>query len=308
MNKEQYFEELNNKLAKYSTTFKNSVLTDLEDHVSTGLLNGDSEEDIIERLGSVEELITVIEQEYNELEKDNEYGAQFYRDGKLNDIIYDYEHQNILEIVGSVGDIEIVGGESLNIDIDEVAYELSYTENKVRIIGNKDLNFFSRIISTTNNNVKVTIPESIDTVKVKLSLGDLNIKEVRLNEANLESSLGDVVLKKSIIDKLTIKNSAGDVKLRGTYNYAKINTSIGYVNIKNKGDINANINTSMGDVTVKIDNNFKGFKLRSNTSMGTVKIRYNKLNIKQSKKLEYITGEGLSDLVISTSAGNITIK
>jgi DUF4097 and DUF4098 domain-containing protein YvlB len=308
MNKEQYFEELNNKLAKYSTTFKNSVLSDLEDHVNTGLLNGDSEEDIIERLGSVEELITVIEQEYNEIEKDNEYGAQFYRDGKLNDIIYDYEHQNILEIVGSVGDIEIVGGESLKVDIDEVAYELSYTENKVRIIGNKDLNFFSRIISTTNNNVKVTIPESIDTVKVKLSLGDLNIKEVRLNEANLESSLGDVVLKKSIIDKLTIKNSAGDVKLRGTYNYTKINTSIGYVNIKNKGDISGDIKTSMGDVTVKIDNNFKGFKLRSNTSMGTVKIRYNKLKIKQSKKLEYITGEGLSDLVISTSAGNITIK
>jgi len=307
MNKAEYLKELNNKLIDCSDDYKQCIIDDLDEYFTESILSGISEDEIIREIGSVDELVKTLNEKYgDDIEED--FGAQFYHDGKIADFVYEYKNQHILEINGSLSDIKLNYGEELLINFNESIYNVGYTFDKIVISENYHKNILSKIFTMANRDIVVTIPSTVDEVNIKSSLGNVKINKVNLLTVDLKSTMGDIIIKKSNIDNTIINTKAGDVKLEGTYNKLFINTTIGDVKIKNKGDLFTRIETGVGNVVVNLDNNSNGFRFRGNTKLGDIKLKYNKLHLKKSGLLEYMYGNELSDLNISTNTGDIVIK
>ncbi len=64
MNKEQYMGELKSKLAGFDEELVNEIISDYEEHFSLGYAQGKSDEEIIEKLGDINDLVKEISESY----------------------------------------------------------------------------------------------------------------------------------------------------------------------------------------------------------------------------------------------------
>ena len=308
MNKREYIDILSDRLNEYPDDFKQSIIDDIKTHINDGIQNGKTEEQIIENLGSVDELMRTVKEEYEDRLSDEEFGAQFYRDGKLEDVVYEYGGQTKLEVIARVGEVEVREGDIFNLDYDQGKFNLSYTEDRIVLEAVRAEGFFNKLISLGTGEVNVTLPKSFESVNVQLNIGDVLLENLDLKNASVNCNTGDVKLKNCVIDDVVVTANTGDIRIDGVHRHARIDSSLGDVSLTNKGEIDADISNSMGDVKVKLLNDNKGFHLNANSSMGTIKVKYNGLNLKASRRMDYECGDAVTDLKIRTSAGDIRIK
>ena len=182
----------------------------------------------------------------------------------LDKIVIDSEYSNI--------EVKLLDTDSVSILIygkkdDELSVK---EENKVLTI--KKTSTKGVCLINCDDKIILYLPKEFERLDITTEMGDINAKDVTINDINIKSKIGNVKL--------------------GTIKSANIETEIGNVTIENfEGEFDSYIKTDTGNVTIK---KTKNLNIDAKTTSG-------KVNVKDTKDNDY-------ELKIETNIGNIKVK
>ncbi len=309
MTKKEYIETLKASLRNYPYEFQTDILETFENHFQEGIKQGKSEEEIMNDLGSVEEVLENIrsmnkeekktensfEDDINELS--NSLKSAFDSFGKIASNVAknaseyfesknkDNFHFNVNQknengiIEDEVSEIEISGKGLLSgVDIeliagDEFKYEFYYKEN---------------VFLQQKEPIDILSGKEKTIFQIGKNGGNLIvyipsfIKMVKVNISN-----GDISLSKLILNEVSLHSSLGDIKINhGTIDYVHINLTSGDVTINGLNNDEADIHTGAGDIEIS---DYKG-KINATSNAGDISIKNSEVD---------------RNATISTSAGDV---
>ena len=127
-------------------------------------------------------------------------------------------------------------------------------------------------ILNCDDKIILYLPKEFERLDITTQMGNIDAKEVIINDVNIKSKIGNVNL--------------------GTIKSANIETEIGNVTIENfEGEFDSYIKTDTGNVTIR---KTKNLDVEAKTNSG-------KVNVKETKDNDYV-------LTIETNVGNIKVK
>ena len=212
------------------------------------------------------------------------------------------EDFNDIEIENDTADISFVLSESNNCKV--VCYGQKYkkssatvTDGVLKISSLYDTNkkWYDHIgINIKSQKITLYLPKSeFDSISVKESTGDIDIKNLTANTLNIDVSTGEIKINNVLCQNFSSNGSTGDVILKNVKadNKISIKRSTGNVILRDCDGKNITVKTSTGDVKGTL---LSGKKFTAKTSTGDVIIPPSSKNGESCK--------------ITTSTGDIKIK
>lgn len=126
-------------------------------------------------------------------------------------------------------------------------------------------------IQIVNLTLNVSVPAKYyEQLDIKTSSGEINVEDIKSNNANFHSSSGEIeIYNIKVDDRLAISASSGEIDVNSSeVNRMNLSASSGYITIEDVNGTDTEISTSSGDVTAK---NIKG-DMVTNTSSGSITI------------------------------------
>lgn len=271
MKREQYLKLLEERMNGYDSRFTEDIIESFRTHFIDGEAEGKTDEEIIEHLGSVDEVMENVRElrQENTDEKSrrfernisegvsqissaikdllssigNNLGSSMQFSSEYIELDYDSQLNGILVNADDVScDLKIKGGDSLG---------YSFTANdsgiKVRTEKRDDRMCFwvenasgKRINSRAR--LSITLPDYIDNVYVNSTSGDSDIRDMELSEVIVHSSSGDVSIGSVGGNSIIFKSVSGDLNI-DECEFSRISVQT------TSGDIQ--IESSSGDVLAK---------------------------------------------------------
>lgn len=152
---------------------------------------------------------------------------------------------------------------------------------------------------------------NLEELNMELSSGDIQIRKVTFNEGSIESSSGDITLDDVTCDKVNVHSSSGDLKIDDFTGELEGNTSSGDVRIAYK-EFNNNLDysTQSGDITVDFNNNPVDAAFDLDCSSGDVSMNFDldETDREKENQVKGTNGEGTYDVKIHASSGDITVN
>lgn len=118
-------------------------------------------------------------------------------------------------------------------------YNQGFLEPEYKV-ENGTLNIRQNKINKAGNNncsIKIIVPRftDLDKIDVKVDVGELDISNIRCNEAKLKTNVGEVDITDVHFTKLDVENNVGEIDIRTVYgidNYSlDLETNVGEVNV-----------------------------------------------------------------------------
>ncbi|MDE6655474.1 MAG: DUF4097 domain-containing protein [Anaeroplasmataceae bacterium] len=232
--------------------------------------------------------------------------------GEIHKIVYDGKDENI-DIIYSEGENTFTYYES-----DTLTYDISYDEElkELTIHQNHMFTFFN--FSFINKKATLTVNSSLEELQMKAAAGNIGIKDLEIQKANVDVSAGNLKIENSIIPILDLESAAGNVNLHDlTVDSSKLDVKAGNLKIEDSKIVNATIHANAGNVNLK-DTHFDSVEAKLNagnlTFYGDILIHADfkldagnlKLTLARPQTSYTINGEGEGDTTIlyKVSAGN----
>lgn len=344
MTKQEYILGLNEALINYPEDFRKEILEAFEGHFQEGLDNGLSEEEVIDTLGSIDEVVSNIEMMNGNM---NTYSpSDAIRDNMTS------LQKNIKELTRSIT-------EAVNNTINaEFSFEKKFekkdtkptyheipnseTINTISVTGKLDINvrsgdnmycefspqvsIFSKYlpvieIHEDNNQVFINLPEgdgtlnlyispNIKTLKISTPSGDSELTNLNLDLLTVESRYGDVHLSRINSKEIDVSCSSGDIHISDTSaHYIEAISVSGDVYVAN-GNASLALKSTSGDIEVF---HFLAQTIEASSVSGDVEINadFKKATLKAtSGDIEINSLGSIDSLHADTTSGDIelTIK
>ena len=258
MTKQEYLLNLKEALSSYPEDFKEEILEAFEAHFQDGLDSGLSEDEVIDELGSIEEVMDNIRMMNGDLESINR--APDPRDTIKENMTA--LQKNIKEITKSISEVV-----NQNIDIsfstrvndlkDKVKSNFNFeVRERLVIDGNFDINInkgstlscdfyphnsiftkfipdlsFSSDDTTTyiilkegGGELELTIPSDVKEIIINSRSGDVDINDLSLENIEIVSNSGDYYLANVEAINISLKSKSGDIELNNVKAH-KVNAS-----------------------------------------------------------------------------------
>lgn len=159
-----------------------------------------------------------------------------------------------------VADVELVKGNEFKIETWNLP-EMNEDSNKIQVSDQKNNDTYTLKIKEevhTNLNddlkVKITIPDSIQSVTIDSALGSVEMKEVRLKNLDLDLALGNVEIN------------------RCTFNTADLELSLGDLDVLAAITVGMDAHLAMGDASITLQGDPKTYSIDAQCSMGEVSV------------------------------------
>lgn len=289
MNKDEYLRRLKNRLNDLNIDGKDEIYNDFTNHFEIGHQNGLSDEELIENLGSIDEVL----ESYESLSRQEKITVDHHNQpkeftNKITHVNVQARHANTtLKHSNDNGfhvDLYKDGKlpERLNHTLTAYQEEETFFVNVLPLFPYKSHGDYELTIQVPKNLDSIHLNSSsgdlhgsdliIHQIEIHSASGDINLDEIHTEQLSMEvassdvhinklsgnceikSASGDVRISKSYGKKLIYNNASGDLDIDGDYLYIKLNNVSGDVNAEFKTVEQMNVSTTSGDINIRIDN------------------------------------------------------
>lgn len=362
MKRAEYIEAARRVLAKYGETYEDDFIRTLEDHFDEGESEGKSEEELCEELGPIEDVLEEMEQAIGKAMKESESGnassAENAQPDKPSEAQKSFALQAVPRVKAEAGqitdikanlgiaDVKITKtsdtvpsvhledeGASLdewNMRLDEKVHGATYSVKLVSLqkeSGKKGLlERFINVVTTPVISLVLLVPESIQSLELTGTSGDVKMDELKVTNINVHTSSGDVEVKKcsavnfqanstsgdiavsdSAAQSLTIASASGDVDAKRLVADAiAVNGMSSDVDLEIEGDTKCKISTMSGDVEIQLNNEGRGLRATVSSMSGSTDISYGNKKVRQNG-VHRIGGEA-SSIEVKSMSGDVMIS
>ncbi len=318
MTRTEYLRILQEKLERFNMELQREIMEDYEQHFAEGLSLGKTEEEIIQELGSIEDMIQAIPEQDNLREM-----AQTFPEENVNQesegrayesAAYEGIYRQIA-VQGMMADVILEKSTDGKVNVEyenngsaaaQQRYRLyHYEQNGVLYVGIKDcgsqekkkLMLFGKTILTydggfevfTDMQLRIGIPEGVDTLEASVSSGDIEVKDINVGKLTVKSASGDAEIENIKTRELWVQTASGDMEL------------------SNVMSVTTNLQAASGDIDA---DNVMACKLSAGTGSGDVAIvgGVEECTIKTgSGEVELQAERGAKSITVSTGSGDVSI-
>ena len=169
----------------------------------------------------------------------------------------------------------------------------------------KDQKFSGISVLSESSKMEFNVPENVD-VKMDSDLGDIDANGLKNTGTLLYSSLGDISVT-NCTGRIDVETALGDISIKNVTGKLNLITSMGDVSGENiTFSDDCQLNSSMGDIDVQLNNPISECKLHLSTNMGKVKV--NRADLKTKSQNELKTVSGKFKINMNTSMGDIIVR
>ncbi len=316
MTKSEYLSALKHKLESFNMELQQEIMEDYEQHFAEGLAAGKTEDEIIEELGSIEDMIQELPEE------DMKQEIQAMDNVSRKNSTYEGEYKAIA-IEGLVADVYLEGSDDGCISVDyqndgdayiQQKYRFyQYEENGVFHVGVKDsgerkdkkkIVLFGKTIlsynsmTQCNGNIQLTvrIPAGIPRVEAVTLSGDLDVRGVRTNQLELKTTSGDMNLDDMESAGMSFQTASGDIDLTGARaETVRMQTASGDIEVSDLTAATLTAGTGSGDM--EIEGSLEEYIIK--TGSGDVELKAES----GVRRINVTTGSGDAELDLTRAGG-----
>lgn len=169
----------------------------------------------------------------------------------------------------------------------------------------KDQNFNGISVLSESSKIEFYVPDNVD-VKMDSDLGDIDANGLKNTGTLLYSSLGDISVTNCTVG-IYVETALGDISIKNVTGKLNLITSMGDVSGENiTFSDDCQLNSSMGDINVQLNNPISECKLHLSTNMGKVKVKRADLKTKSQNELKTVSGK--FKIKMNTSMGDIIVR
>ena len=167
---------------------------------------------------------------------------------------YDFSKETVSEIVidMNAADINIEYGNEFSVDAsfpDKYAPTVDMNNGKLEIKQRQNIKNWS---GSNDFLLNITVPNNttLDTLKIDVSAGDVDIKDIKANKLIIDANAGDIDVNDITSEKITIDANAGDINVMGsTAKNIEVNVNAGDVDITGTYD-KIDCDCDLGDIDI----------------------------------------------------------
>lgn len=339
MNKDEYLRRLKNRLNDLNIDGKDEIYNDFTNHFEIGHQNGLSDEELIENLGSIDEVLESYESlpkqekiiiDNHEQKKeftdkitsidinakhadtkvlpssDNSFKVELYKEGrlleKLSHMLTTYQEESVLYVkVLPIFPYKSFGNYELTIHV----------PNNLNIIH----------LGTSSGDIYINNLD-VDKLKIQSASGDINLHTIHTKELSLEvassdvdinkligdlsitSASGDVQIDHANGDNFSFKNASGDLNIQANYKRILLNNVSGDMNAEFKTVEQMNVSTTSGDINVRIDND-DNLSIETHSLSGDCDVYLKGKEVITHRNQSVVLGEPTTQIKLNTVSGDI---
>ena len=287
MRKEEYFAELEKKLTGYDVEMQQEILEEFHAHFNEAVQNGKSEEEVLEDLGSPDELYENIRSIYGDPSPRSSDAFPFDIDqfssalkGAFNTIgeivsitvdsaVQSYrEQENASQMRTESSVVDCEGCDTLrirswNCDLDVYisrGEKLEYTFRPVNSLFTKkqaslNVEVMDRKVDFVGElgrgKLIVKVPETFRLLQMDLTSGDTEVIGLDLAEMDMRTTSGDLSLRSCEIGTLRVSVTSGDISCRDCRGDVYLKATSGDVSMFTQEGETIMVSTTAGDIDVQ---------------------------------------------------------
>lgn len=339
MNKDEYLKRLKNRLNDLNIDGKDEIYNDFTNHFEIGHQNGLSDEELIENLGSIDEVL----ESYESLPKqekiiiDNHEQKKEFND-KITSIDINAKHADTKILPSSDNNFKVELYKEGRL-LEKLSHMLTaYQEESVfyvkvlPIFPYKSFGNYELTIHVPNNLKNINLGTSsgdiyinnldVDKLNIQSASGDINLHTIHTNELSLEvassdvdinkligdlsirSASGDVQIDHTSGDNFSFKNASGDLNIQANYKRILLNNVSGDVNAEFKTVEQMNVSTTSGDINVRIDND-DNLSIETHSLSGDCDVYLKGKEVITHRNQSVVLGEPTTQIKLNTVSGDI---
>jgi len=246
MTQKAYLNALEEALAGINANDKEELMADFKEHFSIGLDEGKSEEEIINHLGTVNELVESLDLKKlktnpQETKVDRTFSEEIDKviiDGLHADVTISVSEDNQAHVDYDISK-RLLG--KLNTEV------TTHQEGKTLTVTVSVLNkIFRNNLDPIDLNIQ--LPQAIKTLNCKTVSGDITIDELEFETLELQSVSGDIELENLTTDKININGVSSDLNCANIKGNFQLKTVSGDIEIDQHTGSELKIETVSGDI------------------------------------------------------------
>lgn len=264
--KEEYFKELEQKIKEFGLVNGDDILNKYQHYYDLAIEAGFSEEEAINKLGSVDDILSKYQS--NLVVKEETSGSKINLHlsiiaGDINIVPIKEDKINVSASEKFYKYYDVINNESgldIHLKKDRI-FNKNISEDLYIEIGENFL-FDEVLLSVTSADLDTKYVFNCNNIKINTVSGDINIGDIKANEnALIEAVSGDIEIKNLKAQNVKIDEVSGDVTITNIdCNNIKMNSVSGDMDITGKSD-NVKGNSISGDISF---NNVKQNNLKDN--------------------------------------------
>lgn len=283
MTKNEFLKALENKLMSLSSTIRNDILNEYENHINEGMKEGESEEAVVATLGDpadiAEEILSV--EDVEESDGEAEYFAM--QSNLLQDI--KPKEINMIDIKGEFLTIDIRNGDKFEMSFESPGEqgEFSHGVDGDKLVFRHEskkakkvhFNILGFIRNKNYRSDKLTIvwPETLTDLKIRTDKGAVTLNGLTAKSFDVEADLGGVKVENIVGVKGELSSDMGAVSVKDSgFDDLKLSTDMGKVKADNVVANDQSYSTNMGAIDLK--NAQPDSNITAHTDMGSINVVY----------------------------------
>lgn len=307
MTREKYMNTLRDRLNQLNTEGREDILNDFETHFTLGKQNGHSDEELMESLGSIEEIL----ESYENLNQSN-----------IEKILID-GHDQKKEFTNKITTIDISARHAdtkITTSNDNGFHVDLYKEGKflerlshALIAYQEEAVFYVKVLplfphkSSGQYDLSIQVPKDLSILILNTSSGDGTLKHITVHEIRINSASGDFRLMDIHSERVDIEVASSDFKLMDVRGDMYIRSASGDFQIEQSNGENFNYQSASGDL--KLNGDYETIHLNNvsgdiNAQLKTIK----QMHISNVSADIHVKIENSNDLLISSSTLNGTCE
>lgn len=339
MNKDEYLKVLINKLNELKIDGKEEIMNDFTNHFEIGHQNGLSDDELIQNLGSIDEVLESFEslskqekitvdhhkqaKEFtNKITRvdvqarhanttlrhssDNGFHVDLHKDGRLPEklnhtlIAYQEEETFIINVL-PIFPYKTQGDYELVIQVPKDLNNINLNSSSGDIYANS-LSIKYIHINSASGDINLH-SLNCKSLKLEVASSDIDIKHLN-GDCDIKSASGDVQIDHSSGDNFSFNNASGDLNIQADYKRILLNNVSGDVNAEFKTVDHMNVSTTSGDINILIDNE-DNLSIETHSLSGDCDVYLKGKEVITQRNQRVVLGEPSKQIKLNTVSGDI---
>lgn len=253
MNRQEYMEALEKALQPYDDQLRKDIMDDFEDHFVYGLKSGHTEEQIIDSLGSIEEMLKNIDDAVDN--KPVEKQQSLVKSTMINKVIIDTKSAGVDVLINQSFDKDVhyefnEASSYFNIKQSELKVKRYVEDDTLFITLDKDGSDPKLFSLFQDGTLSVAIPKEISLLNINGKHGDIDLIDVIVDNVKIATISGDISLDKVKCKKIQLHTTNGDIDINDSIGEITANTVNGDIDVDECDNRCLIVNSTNGDVKV----------------------------------------------------------
>lgn len=253
MNKDEYLKKLKQRLNQLNIDGKEEIMNDFTNHFELGHQDGLSDDELIHSLGSIDEILESFEGLSKQTQDDIIVDGHAHKKEFVDKI-------KTLNISARHADTQLSESNDGRIHVDlykegKLLDRLSYTLTTYQ----EESEYFIKVLplfpykNSGHYELNVQVPSNLETILLSTSSGEIEGKNIKVNQLIVQSASGDIEIEKIHSQSLKFDVASSEINLNEVYGNLEIRCVSGEIQIKDSKGSTFSYKGVSGDLTIHGD-------------------------------------------------------